>query len=102
MQGEINSLYHYCKFLTFIEKILPNNQLKLGLLKFTNDPRESKNIVFSKTTFYDGPFIKNEVLTDFVRDKCKVLCFLEINPLILVMSIQECGHYMETTIKAFV
>lgn len=33
-------IYHYTKYDTFIDKILPNKQLKFGDFKETNDPSE--------------------------------------------------------------
>lgn len=72
---KIPDLYHYCKFSTFIEKILPNFQLKLGLLKNTNDPRETRDFIINTITYYEGPFINKSELNNSIKKGCKVVCF---------------------------
>ena len=77
-----NSIFHFTKKDTFIEYILPNFQLKFGLLKNTNDPRETKTFGFGAVNgnFEAGNEItdkenKNKMLSGLLKDKVKVICF---------------------------
>jgi len=73
-----NRLYHYCKFKTAKDYILPSNNLLLNSIVKTNDPRENKHFVFDSV--YRGMTLlevqkKNEEVNVLLRKNCKALCF---------------------------
>jgi hypothetical protein len=80
-----DSIYHYTKLQTAMEKILFGNQLRFSTLSETNDPYEFKKIFFSYSE-YIGPggdansdFANskkiNSELNTIIKEKTKVLCF---------------------------
>jgi hypothetical protein len=71
-------LYHYTKLEIALEKIIPNQTLKLGLISATNDPRESKDWFFIPI---DGRVGETPLSSELMkitsaglRKGCKVLC----------------------------
>jgi len=83
-KGHKNRIYHYCKFRTAVDYILPSLKLRVNPLTNTNDPRENKSFIFSGAS---GPGIeignimdRNEEISKILRDDCKVLCFCEDTP----------------------
>ena len=77
-----NSLFHFTSLKTAAEYILPNMQLRLGLLENTNDPRETKSLGFGAVNgeFKQGEEISdhmnwNDHITKLLRKNCKVICF---------------------------
>lgn len=77
-----NSIFHFTKFSTALEYILPDRRLKFGSLLKTNDPKEYKSYGFiSKNGFFDDDSqIKKQLewhqkISDLLRENVKVLCF---------------------------
>lgn len=77
-----DSIFHFTKFSTAVEYILPQRQLKLSSLINTNDPREYKSYGFGvKNGFFDEDqkinqqLSWNQKISDLLREKVKVLCF---------------------------
>jgi len=75
-----NNIFHYCKLSTALEFILPGQQLRLGPIVNTNDPRENKSHVlnFAHTTWGDlagEHHWTNAEISEILKEDCKVLCF---------------------------
>lgn len=72
-------LYHYTKQETAFEHILHTYSLKLGLLKATNDPHESKSWTWTiKNLPQDqSAGYYNTQINALVKGSCKVCCFTE-------------------------
>lgn len=79
------SIYHYTKFGTFLNKILPSGKIKTSHLDVMNDPREivewsfgSKNLPLEK--LYEDYSTKNHIKCQYrfgkmVKDVFQVICF---------------------------
>ena len=74
-----NRLYYYCKLSTVLEEILPNYQLLLSPLQKTNDPRETKRVVFDHRSKHGTDIgdisVLNKEYSEIIKGDCKVLCF---------------------------
>lgn len=95
-----NGLFHYCTLDTAIRFILPNRQLRISPLIYTNDPRENKSLVFG--SFTNDPAISsspteliqmNKTVSDIIREDCKVLCLSYSDVLEGYQLSQMWAHY---------
>jgi hypothetical protein len=80
-------LFHYTKAYTALEHILVQKQLKLPQLQFTNDPRESKELVFESFTGLvpgqsTGTVLNRiqNIAKSIKLKEWKVLCFSQNHP----------------------
>ncbi|QCS52392.1 DUF2971 domain-containing protein [Priestia flexa] len=83
-------LYHYTSYTTFLEKILPTQQLRLSSFRNTNDPREKKDWGFvwsladedniDNEEYNQKCFINTDKFHSVLKDKCKIICFARDNP----------------------
>ena len=78
-------VFHYTTTKIALEKILFEKQLRIGQLKFTNDPKESKEHLFD--SFQNAPWdisalIKRlkEIATPIKLNEWRVLCFSKNHP----------------------
>ncbi|QIO09799.1 DUF2971 domain-containing protein [Acinetobacter lanii] len=80
-------LYHYTKASTAINFILKNQNLQLGSMLNTNDPKECKNWTFELNTFRNSDFDKydSDVISSKVDKSIKsstyMICFTKDQPL---------------------
>lgn len=82
-----NKLFHYTSASTALEKILFTQKIKIGQIKFTNDPRETKNWALHPTLSeipstslpLSQSFINKE-LTRIKQEEWKVVCFSTHSP----------------------
>ena len=83
-------LYHYTSKETALEHILSSGKIRLNLFRNLNDPRESKDWNFSVKSPKDTE-LTNKIFfdiqrdaTNYVKNRCKVLCMVKddarINP----------------------
>lgn len=78
-----NTLFHYTKISTLIEKILPNMELLFSPFSRTNDPYEYKKVQFNFTSesHIGVKHSKEEfdyiqlLINDYWKNKFKVICF---------------------------
>jgi len=75
-------LFHYTTTSTAIEKILSSQQIKIGLMKGLNDPRESKDwALLPKFTGIPANSLPieerlvNQEFTKIKQEEWKVVCF---------------------------
>jgi hypothetical protein len=81
-------LYHYTTRQAVLGSILPTGQVRFGLFRYTNDPRESKDWFFSLTR--DDPDEQANAADDFdainrdanriAKRTCKLLCLTRDDP----------------------
>jgi len=76
---ESEFIYHYTRFSTAVDKIIPKRQLLLNYLANSNDPREYKKFIFAASywptnTVYD-PKNQDEINSKILRDDCKFISF---------------------------
>lgn len=72
-------IYHYTRFSTAVNKIIPKRQLLLNYLANSNDPREYKKFIFAASywptnTVYN-PKIQDDINNSILKDDCKFLSF---------------------------
>jgi hypothetical protein len=72
-------IYHYTRFSTAVEKIIPKRRLLLSNLANSNDPREYKKFIFAASywptdTVYD-PKNQDDINTKILIDDCKFISF---------------------------
>lgn len=75
-----DALFHYTKMSVAIEKILFTQNLKLSLLKNTNDPREYKFMLFGTIWWGKDDISKlsdeaHPIINRILKNECKLLCF---------------------------
>ena len=75
-------LFHYTSASTALEKILLNQQIKVGLIKCVNDPRESKDWTLlpkftgvPKGSLFAQQLSINQEFTKIKQAEWKVICF---------------------------
>lgn len=75
-------LFHYTSSKTALKKILLNQEIKIGQVKYTNDPRESKDWSllpkFTATAISSSSineFLVNQGFTKIKQEEWKVICF---------------------------
>jgi hypothetical protein len=80
-------LFHYTSANTAIEKILLNQQIKVGLIKYVNDPRESKDwALLPKLTGIPTNSLPlkevsvNQEFTRIKQEEWKAVCFATSDP----------------------
>jgi len=80
-------LFHYTSANTAIKKILRNQQIKIGLMKYVNDPRESKDwaLLPKFTGIPTDSLPTNEIsvnreFTRIKQEEWKVVCFTVSDP----------------------
>ena len=80
-------LFHYTSANIAIEKILFDQQIKIGLMKYVNDPRESKNwaLLPKYTGIPTGSSLEkqriiNQEFTKIKQEEWKVVCFTVNDP----------------------
>lgn len=80
-------LFHYTSKNIAIEKILLNQQIKIGLIKYVNDPRESKDwaLIPKYTGIPKSPSIEkrlliNQEFTKIKQEEWKTVCFTVSDP----------------------
>ncbi len=76
-------VYHFTTKETALEHILPKKQIRLSSFQKTNDPKESKDWIFSLSLDIEAPLtveLKNDLAEIMktgaiqIKEKCKVLC----------------------------
>jgi len=80
-------LYHYTNRDAVLTKILPSEQLRLGTISSTNDPRDSKNWSFHlyarRGSVENSRELFNQIsdqINDLILRRCKVLCLTRDDP----------------------
>ena len=75
-------LFHYTASHIAIEKILLSQQIKIGLIKHVNDPRESKDwallpkiTAMQTDSSFEKQYIVNKEFTKIKQEEWKVVCF---------------------------
>lgn len=90
-------LYHYTKVEVVINYILRSRTLRIGSLRSTNDPKESKDWVFNYALGGESPGVEEtniagNAIANYIKDNSRVICFskdkncIGINPLNQIFS----------------
>jgi len=84
-----NTLYHYTTKEVLIEHILPDNQLKIGSFRYTNDPKEKKKFTPLMSIFSTPPtdIHARTKFTDKIQEMFQQVRFDEWQVLCLTMNI---------------